>query len=898
MVTLKESEQSAKVEAHAGSGDQGDVPERAPGEPGRRRRKRDQKRAEAKNRARKAGTDSRQDSAETTSETKRRQRRRRRDGEAEQPVVADAGDPQGATKAERKRRKKRERGKQRPAEAGLEEYEEEDDGLADENETEEETESEPRGGRRTLSSPVATTVLAGSEQQNDRLFAALRRALNGSQIELISATDPDLVIVFADAAGGCPQTRGKSATVLVGNPAEAESQAPARAAQAEGSLFLPLAPLVRRYGAERMLGNSLLSEAGAVVVAANVRQGLERAGKLSAGTLGPAAPDFTEAIALSKQPAEILKNLSWTGKAPPDALGARYSANVIEQFFDGETGAATKQKSRAPERSARSGKTSGRGGAAEDPFEGLEAASHVLTYWFLKANGGSSSRIASVDELIKARGLTASALLVRARDVILDCIEKSAALPLPASRAKSLKRAARAFELFLLCCRMAAFRRIKFDEAASGPVFAALVGILERIRPAALFRLGSGDAVGEAVTLAGLALPLRKIPFGEILLNDVLESLRLYQLELGISPDGVWQEGFVKHVSVLTGLTTLMDDLRKAEIPSRPFAGAMTSLANFVDAFLTEDGSCPPIAELAPVSYRRARAAARSILKSRTQGPSRGTSLFREEGFFISRSPEQSGRAVSQLVLHARSPMLGGPSLSFSAGTQDLLIGGGTAARKAPPEVRRCTLEEPAAHNAVRVNGLDYPQAVAGDRSGIRIENVWEEKNWAAARMSNAAFAPVRMARTVVHLKPYCAILIVDEIFKDTAVRCEQFWHLAPGLRLQQRAPLLLCFAVPEGGNLSVAFDAQDAVQVASGKDGSQIGWTAAAKREVVPNPYLKRERRGQAIVMGSLFRWSRAPANLAVAVEPLRGGWRATAKGGAAGVRFVYQDSQLKLIA
>jgi hypothetical protein len=34
------------------------------------------------------------------------------------------------------------------------------------------------------------------------------------------------------------------------------------------------------------------------------------------------------------------------------------------------------------------------------------------------------------------------------------------------------------------------------------------------------------------------------------------------------------------------------------------------------------------------------------------------------------------------------------------------------------------------------------------------------------------------------------------------------------------------------------------------------------------------------------------------VAVEPLPGGWRATAKGGAAGVGFVYQDDQLKPVA
>ena len=175
---------------------------------------------------------------------------------------------------------------------------------------------------------------------------------------------------------------------------------------------------------------------------------------------------------------------------------------------------------------------------------------------------------------------------------------------------------------------------------------------------------------------------------------------------------------------------------------------------------------------------------------------------------------------------------------------------------------------------------------------------MWEEKNWAAARMLNEAFEPVRMIRTVVHLKPYCAILIVDEIFNDAEVKCEQIWHLAPGLQPQQRARSLLCFAVPDGGNLSVAFDAPDAVEIACGDDSGQIGWTATAKRELVSNPYLMRERRGQGIVMGSLFRWSTAPANLAVALEPLRGGWRAIAKGGVASVGFVYQDDQLKLIA
>ncbi len=920
MVTLKESEQSSKAEAQASSVDQGEVPERAPGEPPRRRRKRDQNRVKTKNRAKKAERDRRRDSAATKGETKRRKRRRQLGGDVEQPA-AEAGNPEGATKPDRKGRKKRERGKHRSAkrqrtdgpgilpeepnettpkdllrgaEAKFEEDGDEEDGLADEAETPEELDSDPRG-RRTLISPVATAVLTASNRHNENIFVALQRALDGSQLELIYATtNADLVIAFADGAGCCPQSRGRSATVLVSNPIDAGNQAVARTAKAEGLLFLPLAPLVRRYGAERMLDGDVLSEDGAAVVAANIRKGLERAGKLSGGAPALAAPDFTQAMELSQKSTEVLKNLSWTGKAPPVALGARYSAKIVEQFLDGDLGPTTKKKSRAPEQSVRSGRE---GVASEDPFDGIEAVSNVLTYWFLKANGASSSRTAPIDDMIKARGLTASAILARARDVILGCIDKAAALPVPTRRLRSLKRGARAFELFLLCCRMAAVRRIKFEETACGPVFRALIEILERIRPATLSSIGSGDAVAEAMMLAALALPLRKIRFGAVLLDDVLESLRLYQLELGISPDGVWQEGFATHASVLTGLTTLIADLRAAEIPSRLFAGIMTNLANFVDAFLMEDGSCPPISELAPVSYRRARATARSILKTKVQGPSRETSLFQEEGFFISRSLGQTGRSLSHLVLHARPAMFGGPSLSFSAGTRNLLIGGGAAGRKARPEVRRCALEEPAAHNAVRVNGLTYPQAGAADRSGIGIANMWEEKNWAGVRMLNGAFEPVRMFRTVVHLKPYCAILVVDEIFNQAAVRCEQIWHLAPGLQPQQRARSLLCFAVPDGGNLSVAFDAQDAVEIANG-DGGEIGWTATAEREIVSNPYLRRERRGQGIIMGSLFRWSSAPANLAVAVEPLRGGWRATAKGGAAGVGFVYQDNQLKMIA
>ena len=182
---------------------------------------------------------------------------------------------------------------------------------------------------------------------------------------------------------------------------------------------------------------------------------------------------------------------------------------------------------------------------------GLDFVASVLNYWYLRANGVTSPKLAPLGKILKQRGVSASTLLTAFGAVILDSVENTEKLPPAAWEISCVQRRARAFELFLLCCRMAALKRIKFDAAACGFVFRALVELLERLRVFTFASIGSANKVAEAAVLIALSLPLRKTRYGALLLEETLEALCAYQLEAGMSPDGVWYEGFAQQCSIL-----------------------------------------------------------------------------------------------------------------------------------------------------------------------------------------------------------------------------------------------------------------------------------------------------------------------------------------------------------
>src|SRR5206468_10199491 len=89
--------------------------------------------------------------------------------------------------------------------------------------------------------------------------------------------------------------------------------------------------------------------------------------------------------------------------------------------------------------------------SAENALYSLAFLTQVLTYWYAKANRISSPGHAEIDDLLKRRNVTASALLAMAGELLLLVTEKSTDLRDPAWRKRAMQRRAVAYELFLLC---------------------------------------------------------------------------------------------------------------------------------------------------------------------------------------------------------------------------------------------------------------------------------------------------------------------------------------------------------------------------------------------------------------------------------------------------------------
>ena len=245
------------------------------------------------------------------------------------------------------------------------------------------------------------------------------------------------------------------------------------------------------------------------------------------------------------------------------------------------------------------------------------------------------------------------------------------------------------------------------------------------------------------------------------------------------------------------------------------------------------------------------------------------------------------------MVLQARAAGLGGPSLSFSVGPNFLLIGGGTQSRGAPAEARTAARENPAAHNAVRINCEDYRRIDNASEQAIRIENAWEDSDWAAVRMINNTFSKAPIARTAIHAKSVSALLIVDELSAETgAADFEIFWHLGHALRKAND----MSFRCQKGGFLNVSFDASANVKVRQGgADG--IGWASTNKREVASNSYLVRTIRTARAVVPSFFRWNKGPLKSEVQAGAIANGWRVSVMSEDRALGFVYDNGQLRLV-
>ncbi len=583
-------------------------------------------------------------------------------------------------------------------------------------------------------------------------------------------------------------------------------------------------------------------------------------------------PDLAGLRDLAARPSEFLAKLSWSKSIPPRLLRAPIDKVAMEAFVARRIALDDDVYLDIVPPIAWPSEFPSRG--AERRALGLDFLIPILSYWYSKANARDMERIAEIDALLKERGVTASDILAQAGAVILDFAKNHPrASQSPAWSADAMAGRCRAMMFFVLCCKMALKRRIKFDEAACAAVSHELFQLIELLRGDAFYRPCAVEGVDQDCLLVGLALALRKSSYAERLLGDSLERLQSLQLDIGLTSDGVWRVGtYSDHCALLGSLRILLGDLDEAGVAHlESIVASAKKMTLFAEAMLKSDGRPPAIDAGKRKSFANQVSGAQRLLASaggKGAKPKAGTRprvtetyVFRDAQYFISHTSRSVSPDSSLFVLHAQSPSQadgdpGGLTLALAHGERDLLVRAEPdRAAKKDKSARR----DPALGNGYHLDGVGFdPDAPPQDR-GARLVKSWRGEGWAAAKAVDGLNPLASIVRLAVHFKAAHALLVVDEIeaLDGADHEVEQFWHIGPDFTSPDAPAAKMVFGAKEGGGLVVAFDAIGAVGVASEGDGFCV----------------RRSARLSKGALASFFQWSAEPAQAEISLAKAEGG-------------------------
>jgi hypothetical protein len=785
---------------------------------------------------------------------------------------------------------------------------------------------------------IALVGLAPTLTDDLHLAVTKELARGGSESAIASGrSKADLIVVAptADTGGDdlaqqvseIPAHR-HSVTAFIETRASGDGRAISDMARDRGGVILDLDTRFEQLGYTRMLRpNGELNPARLERIAAALRNLAVAKGignGLSPRFPSERPPDFLHAVASAKTPGELLETLSWDEKTLPRSLRSKFDLDKIEAFAASKLIRPRSRKPPSENLSAEDAPGELSLGSeidwsmdlpddnARESLLGLDFLSPALTYWFMRANGSKAEEVAEVDRRLKERGVTASFMLNRAGEII-SSFQQRKSEPAFAWKDSVAWSRTRTLLLYLLCTKIAAKRRINFDQTRCAPAFQALLEAFEWLRHEDYRQVGSLEAIEQDMLLIAAALPLRNLPYGRRLIEQTLRDLERNQLDQGLGDDGVWKGSFQDHCSVLSSLANTLRALRDHKLPGGdPLADAIRKMGPFAAGMLKPDGRPIAIDQIPPKPQARMLAVARGALRSgeaekktdttpatetSDKPRSGGTHVYPQAGYLISHSGKVAGHKASQLVFHAFAGLvareeLGAISLAFAAGSADLVVGGGAATRKASEDVRKASHHDPAARNGFRVDGAGYDIAQSASPNAISFDGHWAAPDWAAARAINAAYQGAVAARTAIHLKKYCALIVFDELRAKAAnpAEFEQFWHLGPQFTAHSASGPLLHFTSDAPGVLNVAFDRDGNSDPAIDRGGpsNPLGWTAIASSEVVSNFYLCRRKKAAHAVMATLFHFASGPVPLSIEIgaEGI-GAWGIQAQGPDFDARF-----------
>ena len=636
--------------------------------------------------------------------------------------------------------------------------------------------------------------------------------------------------------------------------------------------FIDLDAQIRRHKTELSLPDSKPDVSGldltaALIVQEAINRNLRKLPLVRRPLV--AAPDLADAYALAGRPLELLSTLSWSASSTPKLLQAAYSQTGVENFVNSRivlSGDDVREfAGRIDWQMPLEERTASR-------LFGLGFLIAPLSYWYSKASESKGAQIAKIDAFLKQQNVTASAMLERAGEFIADFAERvPREAASPAWREDAVSIRIRALTLFLLCCKLAVKRRIKFDETRCGAAFRLLVDHIEFVRTELAYPPASVAGVERDGLLVGAGLALQPTSYGNVLLRESLERLKKLQLDVGLSADGVWRNApFATHCAVLSLLTMLLGDLATADSDAiEPLAECARRMTLFVDALLKSNGEPLPVDAAKARSYASTLSGARSTLARIGARPAKGkpakgmaanriteTYIFRDAQYFVSHSTPKITPESSQVAFHADAGSIGlknpgGLKLAFAYGPTDLLLG--TVSRRKELSGIKPFPFDPALRNGFRVGTANRAGEDSSAEGKASIVKSWRGAGWAAVKGVDRAQAQAKVTRIVVHLKARHALLVVDELASTTGeiAEFEQFWHVAPDLVPVESSGTSLSFATGDGAHLAVAFD-----------DRPEM--SASIDRDAFSSCVRRRVRLGAGVVV-TVFHWTNASGPLIV---------------------------------
>jgi hypothetical protein len=772
--------------------------------------------------------------------------------------------------------------------------------------------------RKVREGRIAAHKLAKEQGIEEPLETGYEYRFSGLGEPAASALAAALQAVFQNAGATLNETRGRADFALYAfddpalGPNEIRAQAKAIAeADHRRPIFLErtgegteeanraIAELAALNGAPLVTLSSLLARHGVAsgsaesyVLAANAILGVCAAGRVprhgAARVAGPVPPDLAEARAAAAAPSKFLEQ-GWSEAAPPKLIRSGPKQDEVEAFLDSKfllPSEETRDFSlpidwamALPDRRSRFF------------LYGLEFLQAPLMYWYGKANGQKSEQYAATTAALKQRNAVPAQILTRAGEIIGDFARKH---PLSAmSEAwdeKAVARRAPVLAAYALCCRAAVRRKIRFDEGLATGALLSLFDAIELLRADDFYEPRSIQGVRQDCLLVGLGLALRKTAYGERVIADALARLKKLQLDLGLTPEGVWRDGgFGAHCQVLSEISTLLVDMGASDVLA-PVAGDAKKMTVFVEALVKNNGYPLPIDVTKPKSYAETLSAARRALagiglasakvaagdRSTLRPRIMETYVFREAQYFVSVTSQKVSVEGSQVVLHAdrAAPMNddpGGLSLAFAFGARDLVVRA-LPSEKPKSKGSRGTLYDPAMRGGYRIDGEGYVGADAVGARGARIVKSWRGSGWAAARCTDDLYAKGTLGRTVVHLKAQHALIVIDEVAALSGeASFEQSWHVAADLDR------------PEAG-AALRFGG-----LAASVDRGEVALHAG------PPGFVRRLRLAKG-VLATLFQWTDDPAAAPPAVTVVEEGeaWTVTASGAGFSAKLLHRGGEM----